>query len=165
MEVILKAVKQESAIIATEEAENFDVELSKQAKAAQDELNNLQSTKTVDVLLQKLDAENEVKRREIEKQREMIKNSIANCSTDEERQRLMRQYEQYEAVVRDQLINQQEIQSSKLKDAIQARNNRRKKLMAEISDEKQTKIFKEFREMTNNKVNGLTNTEKSKILA
>ena len=34
MEVILSAVKKESAIIATEEAENFDVELSKQAKAA-----------------------------------------------------------------------------------------------------------------------------------
>ena len=34
--------------------------------------------------------------------------------------------------------------------------------MADISDEKQTKIFKEFREITNNKVNGLTNTEKSK---
>ena len=37
--------------------------------------------------------------------------------------------------------------------------------MADISDEKQTKIFKEFREITNNKVNGLTNTEKSKNLA
>jgi len=37
--------------------------------------------------------------------------------------------------------------------------------MADISEEKQTKIFKEFRELTNNKVNGLTNTEKSKLLA
>jgi len=37
--------------------------------------------------------------------------------------------------------------------------------MNDISDEKQTKIFKEFRDTTNNKVNSLTNTEKSKMLA
>lgn len=37
--------------------------------------------------------------------------------------------------------------------------------MNDISEEKQTKIFKEFRDMTNNKVNSLTNTEKSKMLA
>jgi len=40
-------------------------------------------------VLQKIDAENEVKRREIEKQREMIKASIANSTSDEERKRLM----------------------------------------------------------------------------
>lgn len=48
MEVILKAVNQESAIIATEETDKFDVELSKQAQAAQEELNNLQNEKSVD---------------------------------------------------------------------------------------------------------------------
>lgn len=77
----------------------------------------------------------------------------------------MKQYEQYETIIREQLTNQQDIQAQKLKDAIQARNNRRKKLMNDISDEKQTKIFKEFRDTTNNKVNSLTNTEKSKMLA
>jgi hypothetical protein len=53
-------------------------------------LKSLESTKTVDIVLQKLDAENEIKRREIEKQRETIKNSIANCTSDDERQRLMK---------------------------------------------------------------------------
>ena len=95
----------------------------------------------------------------------MIKTSIANCTSDDERQRLMKQYEQYEIIVREQLQNKQDIQNQKLKDAIQARNNRRKKLMNDITEEKQTKIFKEFRDMTNNTVNSLTNTEKSKMLA
>lgn len=90
MDVILKAVNQDQAIILTEDAENFDVELSKQAKSAVEELKSLESTKSVDVVLQKLDAENEIKRREIEKQREMIKISIANCTSDDERQRLMK---------------------------------------------------------------------------
>lgn len=89
MEVILKTVNQDQAIIMTEEAENFDVELSKQAKTAMEELKTLESTKSIDVVLQKLDAENEIKRREIEKQREMIKASIANCTSDDERKRLM----------------------------------------------------------------------------
>ena len=90
MDVILKAVNQDQAIILTEDAENFDVELSKQAKSAVEELKSLESNKSVDVVLQKLDAENEIKRREIEKQREMIKISIANCTSDDERQRLMK---------------------------------------------------------------------------
>jgi hypothetical protein len=43
--------------------------------------------------LRQIENENEVKRREIEKQREMIKKSIEGALNEDERQRLMKQME------------------------------------------------------------------------
>lgn len=51
MEVILKAVNLDQAIILTEDVENFDVDLSKQAKTALEELKSLESTKSVEAVL------------------------------------------------------------------------------------------------------------------
>jgi nuclear transport factor 2 (NTF2) superfamily protein len=46
--------------------------------------------------LNKIDVENEIKRREIEQQKEMINRQISNCVSDDERYRLMKQLEAFE---------------------------------------------------------------------
>lgn len=47
--------------------------------------------------MKEIDNENEVKRREIETQKEMIQRQIDNCRSDDEKARLMKQMEAFDA--------------------------------------------------------------------
>ena len=75
----------------------------------------------------------------------MINRQIANCVSDDERYRLMKQLEAFETNLQQQLAQQQEIQNQNLKEAIEARKRKRDQAMEKVNKEKSDKIFKMFR--------------------
>lgn len=96
MEIILSQNKPEKVIVAT--VEDKKIELSAEAKKAQAELaKSDEDKKVIAQILVKIDVENEVKRREIENQKEMINRQLQNCNSEDERQRLLKQLEIFDA--------------------------------------------------------------------
>lgn len=93
MEIILNQNKTDKAIAQT--VEDQPIELSQASLAAMKEFTNTDN-KSIQSLLNKIDVENEIKRREIEQQKEMINRQISNCVSDDERYRLMKQLEAFE---------------------------------------------------------------------
>lgn len=92
MEIILSQNKPENVIVATNIDKN--IELSSEAKKAKSELQKTdEDKKVIAQILVKIDVENEVKRREIENQKEMINRQLQNCNSEDERQRLLKQLE------------------------------------------------------------------------
>jgi hypothetical protein len=95
MEIIISQIKPEKVIVAT--IEDKKIELSAEAKKAQAELvKSDEDKKGIAQILNKIDVENEVKRREIENQKEMINRQLQNCNSEDERQRLLKQLEIFE---------------------------------------------------------------------
>jgi len=111
-------------------------------------------------LLHKIDAENEVKRREIEQQKDMIQRQIDNCKSDDERARLMKQLEMFDSNLQEQLAQQQDVQQKKLRDAIEARKAKRKALMDKVSKEKENKVLSAFKQTANNNVKQIDDQQK-----
>lgn len=87
--------KQESAI---QTQQTVKIVLSQEAEDAQKELQK-DDKKEINTLLKKIDSENEVKRREIEQQKELIQRQIDNCKSDDERARMMKQLEMFESTL------------------------------------------------------------------
>jgi len=110
--------------------------------------------------LHKIDAENEVKRREIEQQKDMIQRQIDNCKSDDERARLMKQLEMFDSNLQEQLAQQQDVQQKKLRDAIEARKAKRKALMDKVSKEKENKVLSAFKQTANNNVKQIDDQQK-----
>lgn len=67
------------------------IKLSPEGQKAEKELKSNEDKKEINTLLKTIDTENEVKRREIETQKEMITRQINNCQNDDEKTRLMKQ--------------------------------------------------------------------------
>jgi hypothetical protein len=153
--------KQETAI---QTQKTIKIVLSEEAQQAEQELKK-DDKKEINSLLHKIDAENEVKRREIEQQKDMIKRQIDNCKSDDERGRLMKQLEMFDANLQEQLAQQQDVQQAKLKAAIEARKAKRKGMMDKVSKEKEAKVINAFKQTANNNVKQIDDQQKVKDFA
>lgn len=148
MNIIANQTKQESAI---QTQKTVVIKLSDESEQAQKELQK-DDKKEISTLLNKIDAENEVKRREIEQQKNMIQRQIDNCSSEQERERLMKQLEMFDSNLQEQLAQQQDVQQKKLRDAIEARKAKRRALMDKVSKEKESKVINAFKQQANNNI-------------
>lgn len=153
--------KQESAI---QTQQTVKIVLSQEAEDAQKELQK-DDKKEINTLLKKIDSENEVKRREIEQQKDLIQRQIDNCKSDDERARMMKQLEMFESTLQEQLAQQQDVQQKKLRDAIEARKAKKRALLDKVSKEKENKVLSAFKQQANNNVKQIDDQQKVKDFA
>lgn len=91
------------------------IEPSKEAREASAQLQKDIHEFQIKNFLKQVDNQNEIKRREVEQQRTFIQNQIDSSNTDEEKQRLMKQLEQFESILTQELASQQNEQMHKLR--------------------------------------------------
>lgn len=85
-----------------------------------------------------------MKKNEIDQQREMLRRRLDGVMDEDERQRLMKSLDGYEEHAKESLRNDTEAQNDKLKKALEARKNKRRKLQEKVNDSKQKKIFDNY---------------------
>lgn len=93
MDIILKINNTDKSIV-----ENYNgqlIESNQASQAAMKEITNLDKN-VIQTILNKFEVENELKRREIEFQKEMINRQISNCVSDDVRYKLLKQLEVFE---------------------------------------------------------------------
>lgn len=91
------------------------IEPSKEAREASAQLQKDIHDFQIRNFLKQVDNQNEIRRREVEQQRTFIQNQIDSSNTEEEKQRLMKQLEQFETILTQELASQQNEQMHKLR--------------------------------------------------
>lgn len=124
------------AAVNVEEDHEGEIELSEEAKRAQQQLDDSSDTSNVAQVMQNIEKENENKKREIERQREEMRKRLEGNMDEDERRRLMEQMEEFEKNLQDQLRMQQDSQNNKLKDALAKRRQRKKQNLDIVQNDK-----------------------------
>jgi len=150
---ITEGVQVSSAINQDAIVQRDTINLSQEGQSAQAQLLKMALDKEIENMQAKTEKENQVRRMEVEQQREMIRKRLENPGMDEnERARIMKQLAAFEDNLKSQLQQENENQSNKLKEALEKRRARKKKLGDKVSNEKQQIILDRYKQGTAGKV-------------
>lgn len=150
---ITEGVQVSSAINQDAIVQIDTINLSQEGQSAQAQLLKMALDKEIENMQAKTEKENQVRRMEVEQQREMIRKRLENPGMDEnERARIMKQLAAFEDNLKSQLQQENENQSNKLKEALEKRRARKKKLGDKVSNEKQQIILDRYKQGTAGKV-------------
>lgn len=161
---VLKDIQQDKAVNKHSDAIDVQDLLSERAIEAERELDKNDS-KALQVIIGQINADNDRKHRELFAEKKRKRELINDCDNEAEKSRLLQELELYEQQMIRQIRDESSEQDQKLKEALDARRNKRALLINELNHEKHAVIQQAYQDRVTRLVEDQYNEKYAEIVA